>query len=136
MKIAIICAVILSAATAGAETTIIVYPDHFKVESTGVLRVALLASANRSSAQPTAAGPVSNFDNTPQPADPAGQRAAINNLIQRLQSEQSELMTPQAGETPDQRALRQQEALGKLNRINRLRSELLAIPVQSIELSK
>ncbi len=107
MKTAIICAVILSASIAGAQTKDI-----------------------------PAATPVTNFDNTPQPVDPTEQRAAINTLIQQLQSEYNELMTPQAGETPDQSALRQRQALAKLHRINRLKSKLLAIPVQSIELNK
>lgn len=54
MRIAILCAIILSAAAASAETIIIEYPDHFSVESTGVLRVALLGSADVSGAQPAA----------------------------------------------------------------------------------
>jgi hypothetical protein len=44
--------------------------------------------------------------------------------IQRLQRERSELMTPQEGETSDQANHRQQEALGRLRKLNKISSEL------------
>jgi hypothetical protein len=117
MKIAMICAVILSATTVGAATTI-ENPDHFYVKSTGV--------------QFAAATPVTNSGNTMPPLDPAEERAA-ELLIQQLQMEWNELMIPKEGETPDQVAFREQAASEKLRRINKLKSVLLQLPVQSIE---
>jgi hypothetical protein len=140
----------LSAATAAAETTIIEYPDHYYVESTGVKGVttasnpgksippakALPVTADEKSSQRTTARPVTNFGSTPQPVDPVERRASIDKMIQRLERERSDLVTPKERETPDQIARREQEAMGKQRRINRLTSELQKIPVQSIELSK
>ena len=95
MKIAMICAVILSATTVGAATTF-QNPDHFYVKSTGV--------------QHAAATPVTDFDNS-MPLDPAEERASIEPLIQQLEREQSELMISKEGETPDQIANNGEAAL-------------------------
>ena len=150
MKIAILCAVILSAAVARAETIIIEYPDHYYVESVGTPEVKSAhspgssvppaakttpATANESSAPPATAKPMTNFDSTPQPVEPAARRASMDKEIQRLQRERSELMKPQEGETPDQANRRQQAAAGKLRKINKMSSELLKIPVQGNEQS-
>ncbi|GFE58076.1 hypothetical protein [Geobacter sp. AOG1] len=141
MKFALLCAIVLSAATAAAETVIIEYPDHYYVESTGTAE-AKSAPSREGSAPPArtvpapeqesrapavAARPVTNFDNDPQPVAPAERRASMEKEIQRLQGLRSELMTPREGETADQAERRQREAEGKLRKINRLSSELLKI---------
>lgn len=133
MKIAILCAVILSAATAAAETIIVEYPDHYYVESTGTLQRAPTAEAvpvpdQKSNALPVTAKPVTNFDITPQPVDPAERRASMEKEIERLQRERSDLLTPLEGETPDQAAQRQQQVQEKLKKINKMSSELLKMP--------
>jgi len=144
MKTAILVTVILSAATAAADTKIIEYPDHYYVESTGVPGEKPVPSLGRNAspakilpviddgnAAPAAmARPVTNFEASPQPVDPAERRASMDQTIQQLQRERSELLMPKEGETPDQVAYRQQEAAGKLRRINKLSSEMLKLPVQ------
>jgi len=147
MNFAIVCAVILSAATAAAETVIIEYPDHYYVESTDVPGGKPAPSRERS-VPPVAATPVvkSEIIVTPpssrpitspelktRPLDPAERRVAMEREIQRLQRERSELMTPQPGETPDIADRRQRDALGRLRKINKLSSEVLKIPVQGNE---
>ena len=87
MKIAMICAVILSATTVGAATTV-ENPDHFYVKSTGM--------------QLATATPVTDFGNSMPQLDPAEERASIEPLIQQVEREQSELMISKEGETPDQ----------------------------------
>ena len=131
MKIAVLCAVLLAAATAGASTN----SDHFYVGSTGVTVVAALrTSADISSTTIDAATPVTNF-NTAPPLSPAEERALIEGKINQLQVELNALLIPPAGETADEAGLRQQEIAGKQRKINRLRSELMNIPVQSIQLN-
>ena len=139
--IAILCAVLLSAATATAETIIIEYPDHYYVESVGipqgkpapsrddsVSHANATSVADNSNTPPAAVRPVTNFDNTPQQVDPAERRAALESEIQRLQRERSALMTPQEGETSDQANRRQQEALGRVRKLNKILSELTKVP--------
>jgi hypothetical protein len=148
MKITILCAVILSAATATADTTIIEYSDHYVVES--AVTPDATAALSRESSTPAASAapdaypevsasppakptPVSNFGSTYQPVAPAERWAAMNRKIQQLQQERGELMAPREGDSPDQAALRQQEAAGKLKKINKMSSELLKISVQGNE---
>ncbi len=133
MKIAILCAVILSAATAAAETIIVEYPDHYYVESAGTPASAPTAEAvpvpdQKSSALPVTSKPVTNFDLASQPVDPAERRASMEKEIERLQRERNDLLTPLEGETPDQAAQRQQQVQEKLRRINKMSSELLKMP--------
>jgi hypothetical protein len=144
MKIAILCAFILSAAVAGAETIIIEYPDHYYAESTDTPKakpapsressalplpaMATPVADHDSSAFPATARPVTNFDSTPSPADPGERRASMDKEVQRLQRERGDLMTPQEGETPEQAARRQQRAQGILRKINKMSSELLRMP--------
>ena len=143
MRIAILSAFILSAAAASAETIIIEYPDHYYVESTGVPEAKPAPSHESSeapamstpvadhvsSAPPAAARPITNFDNTPQPLEPAERRASMDKEVQRLQRERGALMAPpQEGETPEQAARRQQRAQGVLRKINKLSSEMLRTP--------
>jgi hypothetical protein len=141
MKIVILCAIMLSAAMASAETIIIEYPDHYYVDSTGTPTAKPAPSAESSSppvkepsvanyagnAPSVAASPVTNFDNThtPPPVDPAERRAAMDKEIQRLQRERGDLLTPRDGETPDEVVRRQQRAAGILRKINKLSSELV-----------
>jgi hypothetical protein len=131
MKIAMICAVILAAATAGAATN----SNHFYDRSTGVTVVALLTSTDVSGAQTATTQPVTNFDKTPPPLSPAEERALVEGKIQQLQVELNALLIPKEGETADEAALRQQDILRKQRRINKLKSLLLQLPVQSIELN-
>ncbi len=142
MKIAILCAVILSAATAAAETIIVEYPDHYYVESAGTSESAPPAEAvpvpvpgqesivlPPATAKPVAnAKPVTNFDVAPQPVDPAERRASMEKEIERLQRERSDLLAPREGETPEQAARRQHLAQGMLRKINKMSSELLKTP--------
>ena len=142
MKVAILCAVILSAATATAETIIIEYPDHYYVESSGIPEPKSAPSRESSAptaiatpvadhdgiAPPATARPVTNFESPPQPADPAERRASMDKEVQRLQRERGDLMTPQVGETPEQATLRQQRAQGMLRKINKMSSELSRMP--------
>jgi hypothetical protein len=147
MKVAIVCALILSAATAVAETVIIEYPDHYYVESTDVPSVKPAPSRERN-VPPVAATPVVKSEVIPtssssrpitspelktRPLDPAERRVAMEREIQRLQRERSELMTPRPGETPEQADRRQRDAHGRLRKINKLSSEVLNIPVQGNE---
>jgi hypothetical protein len=144
MKVAILCVIILSAATASAETTIIEYPDHYYIESVDI-PAEKPAPSQEISVPPAEETPVVNrdssvlsatprpmtiFNNAPQPVNPAERRAAMENEIQRLQRERSELMTQKEGENSDQAASRQQAADGKLRKINKISSELLKISVQ------
>ena len=132
MKIAVLCAVLLAAATAGAATN----SDHFYVGSTGVTVVAALrTSADISSTPIDAATPVTDFNTNPPALSPAEERALIEGKIKQLQMELNALLIPPAGETADEAVLRQQEIAGKQRKINRLRSELMNIPVQSIQLN-
>jgi hypothetical protein len=140
MRTAIICAVILSAATAYAETIIIEYPDHYYVESTGIpeakpvqspennappaISTPVVADHERHAHTP-ASRPVTNFATTPQPVDPSERRAAMDQEIQRLQRERGDLLTPRNGESIDDAARRQQKAAGMLKKINKMSSELL-----------
>ncbi|HJV36502.1 hypothetical protein [Geomonas sp.] len=142
MKTAIVLALILSAATAAAETSIIEYPDHYYAESTGspvanpassADRIATSASAPPSvdpqtTASPRQAVPATNFDIAAKSMDPAEVGTQISNEIQRLQKQRSELLAPQAGASSEQAALRQERAAGALRKLNRLSSELLKIP--------
>ncbi len=134
MKIAILCAVILSAATAAAETIIVEYPDHYYVESAGTpasappTAEAVPVPDQKSSALPVTSKPVTNFDLASQPVDPAERRASMEKEIERLQRERNDLLTPLEGETPDQAAQRQQQVQEKLRRINKMSSELLKMP--------
>ncbi|HJV36504.1 hypothetical protein [Geomonas sp.] len=139
MKTAIAFALILSAATAAAETKIIEYPDHYYAESTGT-PVAKPASSADTIAAPVSAppvvdhqkttarrtaGPVTNFEMPAQSIDPAEARTQINNELQRLQQQRSELLSPQTGESAELAAARQNRAAGVLRKINRLSSDLL-----------
>lgn len=144
MKIAILCAVVLSAATAAAETVIIEYPDHYYVESTGTLE-ANPAPSREGGAPPARtvptldengppsppARPVTNFET--QPVTPAERQAAMEREIQRLQGLRSELTIPREGETAEQADRREREAEGNLRKINRLSAELQKIAVQGNE---
>jgi hypothetical protein len=145
MKIAILCAVVLSAATAAAETVIIEYPDHYYVESTGTPEAnpapsreggapparRVPAPDQESGAPSPAARPVTNFET--QPVAPAERQAALEREIQRLQGLRSELTTPREGETAEQVDRRQREAEGNLRKINRLSAELRKIAVPGNE---
>ncbi len=142
MKIAILCAFILSAAMASAETIIIEYPDHYYAESTDTLKatpapsressalpvIAMPMADHDSSTLPATARPVTNFDSPPPPVDPAERRASMDKEVQRLQRERGDLMTQQDGETLEQAARRQQRAQGILRKINKMSSELLRMP--------
>jgi hypothetical protein len=142
MYIAILWAVLLSTATADTVTTIIEYPDHYYVESVGIsqgkpapsqddnLSPAKATPIADNDSNPPLAGarPVTDFDNSPQSVDPERRRAAMEGKIQRLQRERSTLMTPQEGETSDQANRRQQEALGRLRKLNKISSELTKVP--------
>jgi hypothetical protein len=142
MKLAIVCAVLLSAATAIAETTIIEYPDHFYVESVGATggkpalsrdNSTLPAKAtpvadHESTPPPATARPVTSFNSTQQSMDPAERRASMERELQRLQRERTVLLTSQEGETFDQANHRQEEALSKLRKINKMSSELVNTP--------
>jgi hypothetical protein len=150
MKIAILCAVILVATTAAAETVIIEYPDHYYVESTGIPEgkpvtskvssappaAAHTVTVNQSEAPPGTARTFTNFQTATHPVDPAELRAEMAREIQRLQSEVNALSAPQEGETPDQASARQHQAAWRLRKINRMSSEMLKIPAQSIDLSQ
>ncbi len=139
MNIAILSIVLLSAATATAKTTIIEYPDHYYVESVGISdgkpasRVDSVPSAKAPSApiqesSDPVATPVTNFDATRQPVDPVERRASMERELERLQREHRMLSVPQEGETSDQANRRQQEAQGKLRKINKILSELTKMP--------
>ena len=146
MNIAILCAVVLSAATAAAETVIVEYPDHYYVESTGTPEAKpapsregnapprTVPTPDRESGTPSAAArPVTNFDAAPQPIAPGERRAALEREIPRLQGQYRELTTPREGETAEQADRRQREAEGKLRKMNRLSSELQKIAGQGTE---
>ncbi len=142
MNISILSVVLLLVTLAEAQTVIIEYPDHFYVESAGLPegRSALSRDNNtppakttthadqESSPPPATTRPVTSFDNSQQPVDPAERRASMDREIQRLQRERSELLVPQDGEAPDQANRRQQEADRKLRKINKMLSESSKMP--------
>ncbi len=143
VKTSVLCIVLLLSALAEAETVIIEYPDHFYVESVGIpgeradlsrdnetspAKATTLANHENSNTSPASARPVTNFDNSQHPVDAAERRVSMEKELQRLQRERSELLTPQEGETSDRANRRQQEAQGKLRKINKMQSELPKMP--------
>ncbi len=143
MKASVLCIALLLTAVAEAETVIIEYPDHFYVESVGIpgeradlsrdnntspAKATTLANHENGNTSPASARPVTNFDNSQQPVDPAERRASMESKIEQLKRERSELLTPKEGETSDQVNRKQQEAQGKLRKINKILSESLRMP--------
>lgn len=134
MKTAILMSIILMAAPAAAKTVIIEYPDHYYVEMTGVpaadppareRRLPPLATPPATADGGVTVRPVTDFDNTPRPQDPAERRASMTDAMQRLRREHDDLTTPREGETSEQTGQRERQAAGMLRRINRMSSELL-----------
>ena len=114
MKIAMLCAAILSvAALAVAETTISQYPNDF--EGTALKNEALSSKAT----------PTTNFD--PEQFDAATKRAFLDKALQSLKKEHALLQLPVPGENYDQAMLRQEKAELVQKRIDHLSQEVMII---------
>jgi hypothetical protein len=130
-SVLIIIVNLILAGPAVAETVIVEYPDHYYVESTGSPneKPAAGREGNGAPARPMPLPTRENILPDVRPEAPGERRAALVNEIQRLQREQSGLMTPREGDTPDQISRKQQDATGKLMKIKRLSSELEKLSV-------
>lgn len=137
MKIAVLCALILSASTAGAETQEVATPTEFYLESPVAVKATLEevqqidTRAEQKALRKALRGRSKPFTNlVPVPATTEERKTSLLAEIDKLQRERDALLSAYADPSSATAIDSQREADAKLRKINKIQSELLKLPAE------